>query len=52
MDRIRKILCLKRLFGTGLWQGDLAEMREDAPKVPKKKRGAPVKSEPRPPAAR
>jgi hypothetical protein len=52
MDRNRKILRLKRLFGTGLWHGDLAEMREDTPKVPKKKRRAPVKSESGPSAAR
>jgi Arc/MetJ family transcription regulator len=27
--RIRKIQDLPRFFGTGLWQGDLAEMRRD-----------------------
>jgi len=27
--RIRKIQSLPSFFGTGLWQGDLAEMRED-----------------------
>jgi hypothetical protein len=52
MDRIRKILRLKRLFGTGLWHGDLAEMRENARKVPKKKRGRPVESKPPAPPAR
>jgi Arc/MetJ family transcription regulator len=34
--RIRKIQNLSSFFGSGLWQGDLAEMREDRPL---KKRG-------------
>ena len=27
--RVRKIQSLPKFFGQGLWQGDLAEMRED-----------------------
>jgi Arc/MetJ family transcription regulator len=30
--RIRKIQNLSTFFGSGLWQGDLAEMREDRPR--------------------
>jgi hypothetical protein len=30
--RMRKIQSLTSFFGTGLWQGDLAEMREDQPR--------------------
>ena len=30
--RIRKLQGLTRFFGQGLWEGDLAEMREDRPR--------------------
>ena len=30
--RVRKIQGLAQFFGQGLWQGDLAEMREDRPR--------------------
>lgn len=33
--RSRRIL---ELQGTGLWEGDLAEMRADGPRAPRKKR--------------
>lgn len=29
--RVKKIQSLPRFFGRGLWQGDLSQMREDAP---------------------
>ena len=29
--RIRKVQSLSKFFGRKLWQGDLAEMREDSP---------------------
>jgi hypothetical protein len=29
--RLRKIQCLPRFFGSGIWEGDLAQMREDRP---------------------
>ena len=32
--RTSKILQLSSVFGAGLWQGNLSEMREDAPAVP------------------
>lgn len=28
--RVRRIQCLSRFFGRGLWRGNLAEMREDS----------------------
>ncbi len=31
--RVKKIRNMAALFGSGLWQGDLAEMRQDAPIV-------------------
>lgn len=31
--RVKKIRNMAALFGSGLWQGDLAEMREDRPAV-------------------
>jgi len=34
--RRRKILELSSVFGTGLWQGNLSEMREDAPIIQSK----------------
>lgn len=27
--RVQKVLGLRKFFGSGLWQGDLGEMRED-----------------------
>ena len=36
--RIRKIQSLTGFFGTGLWQGDLAEMREDHPRKSRRSR--------------
>ena len=30
--RLKKIHDIPRFFGTGIWEGDLAEMREDRPK--------------------
>jgi hypothetical protein len=30
--RLRKIQSLPRFFGSGLWEGDLSEMREDRPR--------------------
>lgn len=36
--RRRKILELSTVFGAGLWQGDLSEMREDAALVRSKPR--------------
>ncbi len=35
--RIRKIQSLPQFFGQGLWQGDLAEMREDDGRARRKK---------------
>jgi hypothetical protein len=29
--RLRKIRSISRFFGSGIWQGDLARMREDQP---------------------
>jgi hypothetical protein len=29
--RMRKIQSIPHFFGTGIWQGDLSEMREDRP---------------------
>jgi Arc/MetJ family transcription regulator len=34
--RNSKILGLKRFFNSGIWEGDLAEMREDKPAKPLK----------------
>jgi len=30
--RLKKIQSLPRFFGTGIWEGDLASMREDRPR--------------------
>jgi hypothetical protein len=30
--RVKKILEIPSIFGSGLWQGDLSEMREDQPR--------------------
>ncbi|HEV8041562.1 MAG TPA: type II toxin-antitoxin system VapB family antitoxin [Bryobacteraceae bacterium] len=30
--RVKKILEIPSFFGSGLWQGDLSEMREDQPR--------------------
>ena len=30
--RLKKIQSLPRFFGTGIWEGDLAAMREDRPR--------------------
>lgn len=30
--RVQKIMSLPSFFGQGLWEGDLAEMREDRPR--------------------
>ena len=35
--RLRKIQSLPRFFGSGIWEGDLAEMREDSPRPIKRK---------------
>jgi hypothetical protein len=29
--RLRKIRSISRFFGSGIWEGDLSEMREDRP---------------------
>lgn len=34
--RLRKIQSLPTFFGSGIWEGDLAEMREDKPRRKKK----------------
>ncbi len=36
--QLKKIQALPRFFGQNLWKGDLAEMREDAPKT-RRRRG-------------
>ena len=38
--RLKKIQSLPRFFGTGIWEGDLASMREDHPRP---RRGRPSK---------
>jgi hypothetical protein len=30
--RLRKLQSLPRFFGSGIWEGDLSEMREDRPR--------------------
>jgi hypothetical protein len=30
--RLKKIQAIPRFFGTGIWRGDLAAMREDRPR--------------------
>ena len=30
--RVKKVLEIPKFFGSGLWQGDLSEMREDQPR--------------------
>jgi hypothetical protein len=30
--RVKKVLDLPSFFGSGIWQGDLSEMREDQPR--------------------
>ena len=42
--RIKKIERLPQFFGRGLWQGDLAEMREDRPRKSHRKAAAAGKS--------
>jgi Arc/MetJ family transcription regulator len=37
--RVRKIQSLPLFFGKGLWQGDLGEMRDDAVREPRQKKG-------------
>jgi Arc/MetJ family transcription regulator len=37
--RLKKIQSLPRFFGTGIWEGDLAAMREDRPR-PRPRRGS------------
>jgi Arc/MetJ family transcription regulator len=34
--RLKKIQSLPRFFGTGIWEGDLASMREDRPRRPRR----------------
>ena len=34
--RVRKIQSIPRFFGSGIWEGDLSEMRQDQP--PRKRR--------------
>jgi len=36
--RLKKIESLPRFFGSGIWEGDLAEMRKDSPLPVKRKR--------------
>ncbi len=36
--RIRKIQSLPQFFGSGLWEGDLSEMREDRPRSKRRAR--------------
>ena len=36
--RLRKIQGIPRFFGSGIWEGDLAEMREDRPRKAARKR--------------
>ena len=36
--RVRKVLALRQFFGSGLWQGDLSEMREDRPRRTRSRR--------------
>ena len=36
--RLKKLESLPRFFGSGIWEGDLAEMREDRPSTGKRKR--------------
>lgn len=39
--RMRKIAAMSQAFGRGLWEGDLAEMREDnPPRRPRSAKGA------------
>jgi len=38
--RVKKIRSLPEFFGQDLWQGDLAEMRQDRPKQARPKSGA------------
>jgi hypothetical protein len=34
--RLRKIQAIPRFFGSGIWEGDLSQMREDRPRrIPK-----------------
>ena len=33
--RVRRIQSLPEFFGNGLWEGSLAEMREDGPQKPR-----------------
>ena len=35
--RLVKIRGLRRFFGSGIWEGDLREMREDHPRTPRRK---------------
>jgi Arc/MetJ family transcription regulator len=37
--RIAKVRGLVDFFGTGAWEGDLAEMRRDRPRAGRRKRG-------------
>ena len=36
--RLRKIQSLPRFFGSGIWEGDLSEMREDRPRKARRRR--------------
>jgi len=36
--RLRKIQSLPRFFGSGIWEGNLSEMREDRPRKTNRKR--------------
>ena len=36
--RLKKVQSLPRFFGSGIWEGDLAEMREDHPRKSTRKR--------------
>jgi len=36
--KLRKIQSLPRFFGSGIWEGDLSQMREDHPRKTSRKR--------------
>ena len=38
--RVKKLQTLPQFFGQGLWEGNLAEMREDPPRPARPKAGA------------
>ncbi|HLG96442.1 MAG TPA: type II toxin-antitoxin system VapB family antitoxin [Bryobacteraceae bacterium] len=36
--RVRKIQSIPSAFGSGIWEGDLAQMREDRPTRPRRRK--------------